>query len=83
MRNYRGKGNRCPATRVEDLRTWHCQLRAGHAGEHVNYQGHRYWGGELTDKLAKITADLWRTERALLSEDGANDDRPTARSERR
>ena len=71
--NYRGKGSRCPAKKIEDLRVRHCQLRAGHTGEHVNYHGHRYWGG-FSDKLAHLTADLWRTEKALVRREGRHHD---------
>jgi hypothetical protein len=56
------KNNRCPAYKIEGDFAWQCQLRAGHSGEHVNYSGHLYWGGEFTDLLDSITTDLWRAE---------------------
>jgi hypothetical protein len=66
--------NPCPA-RVGTLR---CRLRAGHAGEHVNFRGHRYWG-HATDILAELSADLW--QQALRRRERAHDDTPRQRQE--
>ena len=72
--NYRRNVNRCKARKVEAPRTWQCQLRAGHAGEHVSYSGQRYWGGEVRHKVADVTSDLWHAERALLGQERRHED---------
>ena len=63
--NYPFRTNRCRATRSDEHRTWRCQLRFGHPGEHVNFTGYLYWDGEATDPLMERMPEIWRAQEAV------------------